>query len=478
MRVKFLEKVFVCECKYSERETPKAAGFRWHPGDKRWYTPTYTVAARLREHFDESARIELHRKLLTVTPWSGDVPFPPTETPLQFQLDAVRFALERNRSYLALDPGLGKTICAAIISNALKLPAVYICPPFLLKNVDAEMKRWCTGKMPIVFPDTQLENFHSTTNKLLFVDEAHRFKNDASQRTKFLFNKILPLFDKVVFLSGTPMPNRPIELFPVLSHAAPETIDNMSKFEFGRKYCAGYKGKWGWDFSGASNVKELAAQVMGKFMLRLKKEDVLKELPPKTHEMVFLSGDLPPSVTEFDKKILGENSGEDVMKAALGEDHIASYRRELGLAKVPHAVEYLDFILESTDESVLVFAIHKDVIHQMAHALRKYTPFIITGEVKTDYRQDIANAFQNGKSRVLLLNIQAGGIGFNLTRANRVVFVEFSWVPGENDQASDRAHRIGQKDNVLCQYLVYRDSIDAKVLESNFRKRKTINQME
>lgn len=506
MLITFNGKVFIARCTFEDRHLPREAGFRWHTDRKVWFTPSHGVAHRLVRFADETAKKELQSVLLSKQDWPGAIPYPSHLTPKPFQLSqAVPFALARNRSYLALDPGLGKTICAALIRNALKLPTVYVCPPFLMGNVEEELVKWCmpgtklaryggggktTGttrrRFPLdtdilILPDSlirhedvgeQVKQFRDGRESLLVVDEAHRFKNDTAERTKALFETLVPEFNRVVFLSGTPMPNRPMELYPLLSHCAPETIGFMSRFEYGRRYCAGFQGQWGWDFSGASNVQELAGKVMGTFMLRLRKKDVLPELPPKSEELVFIDDDMPPQLAEMNSRLLAEYSPEDLMKGVIGEEHVSTYRRLLGLAKVPASVKYLQFLLEQGDESLLVFAIHRDVIAGLAHGLRGFDPLVITGSVDKDERFRIAKEFQeNPKRRVLILNIAAGGVGFNLTKATRVVFPEFAWTPGDNDQAVDRAHRIGQDNPVLAQYLVYRNSIDRNVMEVVFGKR-------
>jgi SWI/SNF-related matrix-associated actin-dependent regulator 1 of chromatin subfamily A len=321
----------------------------------------------------------------------------------------------------------------------------------------------------------------------LFIDEAHRFKNDTAGRTKVIFGDkkkegIAKWFDRVYYLSGTPMPNRPMELYPVLSNSAPETIDFMDRFKYGIKYCAGHKNEFGWDFSGASDVTELASKVIGKFMIRMRKDEVLKELPPKTEELVLIGDNLTPKLAEIDSKILKTFSPQDLMNGRLGDGeelHLMTYRKELGIHKAPLAGKYIESLLEDTDENILVFAIHKDVIYHLQTCLEKYNPLVITGDTAMKVRHDVVQRFQDasGGHRLFIGNIQAAGTGLTLTKASRVVFAEFSWVPADNDQASDRAHRIGQRDNVFVQYLVFQNSIDRTVIETILRKKKVTNKL-
>lgn len=518
MKVTFTGDVFVCKCAFDTRHLPKEAGFRWSPDHKIWYTPQPGVAARLRQYCDPAAEKELNRKLIAIEPWAGGLVYPPKEVLRGFQIEAATFSLSRNSSYLALDPGLGKAVIACVVANTLnkKSPTgiVYICPPFLTRNMEVEFKRWADElfvmrytchdlAQVLIVPDsiitreqTQLDIAKFTAycrerklSSLLIVDEAHRFKNDEAGRTRALFGHHPPgkarlkgmveRFDRVIYLSGTPMPNRPIELYPVLNASAPETIGFMSKHQYASKYCGAFQNQWGWDYSGATNVTELASQVIGKFMLRMKKADVLAELPPKTEELVLIGDDLNPKLAALDKRILENFSPEDLTKGQIaietkmGDDlHLATYRRELGLLKSKEAVKYIKSLLEESEESLLIFGIHTDVIGHLEKELESYLPLVITGQTPMAARHEIVKTFQSDPSRrVFIGNIQAAGTGLTLTKATRVIFVEFSWVPSDNEQASDRAHRIGQKDNVFVQYLVYKNSIDRAVIETVLRKK-------
>lgn len=522
MKVVFTDQGFICKCSFDNRLIPKGAGFRWDNNTKTWHTPDHGVAARLRPHCDESAKKEIDRILLQCEPWSGGIHHAKTETLMDFQKTATLFALSRNRAYLALDPGLGKTPIAASIAATLHkksaIGVVYICPPFLTRNTEYELKKWAPElfvlkykchdlAQTIIVADSILnrEQTYFDIKKfvnycrerkvpvVLFVDEAHRFKNPEAGRTKVLFGApktkkakakpgIVGWFDKVYYLSGTPMPNRPIELYPVLSQSAPETIDFMTKFDYAQKYCAAFKGEFGWNYSGASNVTELAGKVIGKFMLRMKKDDVLKELPPKTEEMVLIGDDLPPKLTDVDSKILKVFSPEDLMAGQFSKPgvdlHISTYRKELGIHKAKEAGLYIQALLEDTDESFLVFAIHKDVISSLQTTLKKFNPIVITGDTDMKVRHEYVKEFQSNLSRRLFIgNIQAAGTGLTLTKASRVIFAEFSWVPADNEQAADRAHRIGQRDNVFVQYLVFKNSIDRQVIETVLRKKKVTDKL-
>jgi SWI/SNF-related matrix-associated actin-dependent regulator 1 of chromatin subfamily A len=219
-------------------------------------------------------------------------------------------------------------------------------------------------------------------------------------------------------------------------------------------------------------------------MLRYKKEDVLKELPPKIEEMVILNQNMPPRLTKLSREILNEMPVDDLLKGQiqryLGKEvlHLSTYRKELGVFKAEACAEFIKFLLEETDENILVFAIHKEVIAILDKLLTKYFPLVITGDTRMELRHEIVNQFQNDSTRRLFIgNLQAAGTGFTLTKSNRVVFAEFSWVPAEGEQASDRAHRIGQSNTVFVQYLVCENSVDKAVIETILKKKKVTGQL-
>ena len=506
---------FIARCAFEDRKVLQDAGFRFDESARKFYTSNYRVASLLRDYADEETKKEIYKVILHVTPWEGSLPHSKNLKPTYYQPLATKFALSRNRSYLGVAAGLGKTIMAALASNAWisksDCKIVYVCPSFLTRNVENEFSIWSPhieiehfdqpqlfGNMLLV-PDSlftrrdiheEIARFLSTNplqNRILFVDEAHRFKNDESDRTRILLGHrtkagketpaLVDLFDNVVYMSGSPMPNRPLELYPILSKSAPETIDFATRDEFGLRYCAGRYNGFGYDFSGASNLRDLATRVQGTFMFRLRKEAL--RLPPLLEECLVISEDMPSELSRFEHAVLKAHSPEDLMKGKIEKEfeyeniHLMTYQRLLGLKKVAATVEFLEAELAATDDNFLVFARHKDVVAALAEKLKRFRPLIITGDVSADKRFDIVNKFQKDPDRRIMLgNLRAMGLGFNITKANRVINVEPDWTPDSNDQGRDRAHRMGQENSVLVQYVVHRNSIDEKVMDVVLRKRK------
>ena len=274
------------DCKSDKENTiPLREGFSRDPKSKVWFTPNHKKANSLRAYADTSAIKEIDSKIIQVTPWENSLLYDSSKLKLKdYQEEAVRWILSRNRSYAALDAGLGKTPCAIVAANTVNAAYVYICPPFLCLNVKDEIEKWnddvldsprivdTTLWIPnegrvasvLIVPDSMLDRKEVLrsikafclywTRKgrevVLYADEAHRFKNPETTRTmmlfgfrkkKLIFSGIVSWFKRVTLLSGTPMPNRPIELYPMISKLAPESIDFADEFEYGRKFCNGKK---------------------------------------------------------------------------------------------------------------------------------------------------------------------------------------------------------------------------------------------
>lgn len=508
IKLQFNGEFFVAHSDYESRNIPKDAGFRFNFTMKAWTTHNYSIASRLREYADSVTKNEIDSVLIRFSPWTGELVYPAECIPTYYQIPAAKFALSRNRSYLAMDPGLGKTVVASLTMRTLvetypDMKFVYMCPPFLVRNVEQELNTWgflgdvehfneprLFGRV-LILPDSllhrtelfdELRSFIGSDEAVLIVDEAHRFKNDESERTRLLLGHkdkkgIVDMFNRIIYMSGTPMPNRPLELYPILSKSAPETIDFMNKERYGFEYCAGHYDGYGYDFSGASRIEVLAKKIQSTFMYRLRKDAL--ELPPLTEEIFVVADNLDPELIAFEQQILRDYKTEDLMKNVIARDYryhdmpLMTYQRLLGLQKVKPAFDIIEDILNNTEENLIVFARHKEVIERLKEKLAGYKPLVITGDVPSDKRYAIVQEFQtNSERRIMLGNLKAMGIGFNITKATRVINVEPDWCPSNNDQGRDRAHRYGQTKPVYLQYLVYKNSIDHRVMNVVMKKRK------
>lgn len=319
---------------------------------------------------------------------------------------------------------------------------------------------------------------------LAIVDEAQAYKNPNAARTKAFRALARARVGKVLVMTGTPIENRPSELFPLLSMFDAATWDPAGRkkvkgqwvdlkegegagfWNFAKRYCDAKKVWLGrtshWDFSGASNLAELQERLRAGGMVRRLKRDVLRDLPEKIRSLVPIGECEDPDYDARDCDL------EEVEKrvAKIPFTQLSAARHAQGLQKVEGAVEYVAAKLEGGDTKVIVFAHHLDVIEGLREGLKEYGVVTIAGDTKVEERQAAVEAFQaEGGPRVFLGALKAAGTGLTLTRASRVVFVERSWNPADMVQAEDRAHRIGQTRALSVDILTLEGSLDARMQE-------------
>lgn len=337
-------------------------------------------------------------------------------------------------------------------------------------------------------------HIYRTYFKFIFIDEGHRFQTPNASRTTALFGGIIKdqngrtklkspgliyTAEHVSIFSGTPMLASPIQLWPILYAMAPETIDFMPYQDFGFKYCGAFQDERGrWHFTGSSNEVELNNRIMGRFMQRIRKQDVLFDLPDKIRDVVVMDED-PRNlkVIKMEREALKDLSAMNVVKPDyLGE--YAKLRHELGLLKVDWVSNFVSsYLYSDLTEQIILFAHHRDVVAGLEEKLKAFSPLVINGGVSTERRTEIEDLFQSKKNRLIIGNIDAMNLGLTLTAATRVIFAEYSWTPALNEQAEDRAHRIGQKDSVYVQYVVLPESMDELVLNAILKKEESIRKV-
>ena len=389
-----------------------------------------------------------------------------------------------------------------------------VCPASVKINWSRELARWLTRPFTIgianggKFPATQIviinydilkkhvKALTLNTWDLMVLDECQAIRNSKTQRSESV--RQIPATRKLL-LTGTPIVNRPKELFNLINLLDPARWPNF--FKYGIRFCAGYQSQWGWDFTGASHLDELQQILRETVMLRRRKVEVIKELPPKTRQVIELPSTgmedfvrqeqevsdryetmMLHATTEMEfAQATGNREDYEAAVAGLRKAHaygfeeMANVRHLTAVAKLPVALEELTDRLESIDK-ILVFAHHHDVIAGLMAGLAAFNPVSLTGEHSQTQRQEAIDRFQTDPTcRVFIGSIQASGLGITLTAASTVAFVELDWVPGNITQAEDRAHRIGQAGNVLVLHLVVDGSIDSKLAKTILEKQRVID---
>lgn len=336
------------------------------------------------------------------------------------------------------------------------------------------LKKFFVNKIP---PKKQLKNSMQIEMderiglfKSVIVDESHRCKDTGTQQSKLTLRICLEK-EYVFLLTGTPVINKPRDLFPQLA-----ILNRLSHFGgrkgFFTRYCdGGY---------GASNLKELNYLLNLHCFFRREKKDVAKELPEKQRQTMLCDittrKEYERALHAFeaylrdmgctDLEIARKMRGEIMVK--MGE-----LKRISALGKLP---EVFEFVREVTDsgEKLVVFC----VLHAIVDALVEEFPgaVTITGRDSMQEKQQAIDAFQNNPDvKLVICNIKAAGVGITLTASSRVAFVEYPWTYADCVQCEDRVHRIGQENHVMCTYFLGQDTIDEDLYRMIQEKRNVAN---
>ena len=408
---------------------------------------------------------------------------------LPYQIKGILFAAERPASLIADDPGLGKTIEAIGVLNLHHdwHDVLVVCPASLKINWRREIDKWLTNSF-IVVTIVNYDMLHklnlSKQWDCVILDEAQYIKNKKEKRTKLV--KQIKTYNRIA-LTGTPILNRPIELWSILNWLRPDIWPPSSYMRYALSYCGAYRGTWGWDMTGASHLDELR-EVLKPHMIRRLKTDVLTELPAKRRQIIELSRDginqalldklrqAAVDVYQIEGQYRDDVRALESILSVLFTQ-MAQLRHEVGMAKIPAALEVIHDAVESSGK-VVIFAHHRDVIQTLYDSLVDYRPAVVHGGTSEKARQDAVDRFQRDPNvKVLVGQIQAAGVGITLTAASHVIFVELDWTPGNITQAEDRCHRIGQKDAVLVQHLVLENSLDARMAKLLVKKQEIIERV-
>ena len=418
----------------------------------------------------------------------------------QFQEEGIQFVLEREGALIADEMGLGKTVQAiGVINQDPSIEKVIIvCPASMRIPWRRELERWLNrplsiavvgvdvgfvqtlfGKDVLIINWDRLSRFtrelSASIYDLCILDECHYAKSLEAKRTGVA---LAIKARRRIALSGTPLLNRPIEIYPVLSWLSPSEWPADQWFAFATRYCGARHNQFGWDVGGANHLPELSQRLRSTVMIRRTKAQVLPQLPEKIRTVV----ELYPTGVRMKAIIKQELDAYEarflkVNHSSINWDDLARVRHQTALMKVPLIVQYVSEVLEGGVQKIVVFAHHRDVIAQLVDGLSSYRPVMLVGGMGPQERQDSIDAFQEDSTvRVFIGNIQAAGTGITLAPASsRCIFAELSWVPAEMTQCEDRLHRIGTKDSVHVQHLVLEGSLDAMMVKVLIKKQKVLD---
>lgn len=448
--------------------------------------------------------------------------------PYDYQCEGILFGLQRRRILIGDEPGLGKTLQSiGIVDTANAYPCLVICPSSLKINWQREFEKF-TDKHALVLDNATLTtwpylikmgmqqvaivNYESlrkyfvwdirggsqggfrlkdvvfTPDVQLFrsiiIDESHRVKDPSAQQTIFA-RGIAEGKPYRILLSGTPVVNRPADLIAQLS-----IMGRLSEFGGRSKFLADYGGgeiskeRRGKDDDDDQprNLDRLSAELYARCMIRREKAKVLTQLPDKTRT------DLIVDISNRDEYILAEQDLAEYLRQYTECDDF-DIRRKMRMealvkfmtlcslsarGKVKQAIDFTRTFLANGKPLILFCSLH-EIVDEIKRAFPKAVS--VTGRDSMLMKQAAVDAFQSGKAQLIICSIKAAGVGLTLTASSNVAFVELPYTYADCCQCEDRAHRIGQKDNVTCYYLLGRDTIDRTLYAIIHRKKSIANQI-
>lgn len=437
------------------------------------------------------------------------------------------------RVLIADDMGLGKSVQALawLNNNPQALPAIIVCPASLKLNWGREIDKWtkgasyfiCSGTKPDYIPkgfDYYIVNYdilgHSikitcpqcmgknnqckkckgtgTIKKAeelwakplrlsnpptIIFDECHKLKNSKTNRTKAA--KILcKNITNIIALSGTPILSRPIEFFTILNILSPQQFPSL--WNFAHRYCGARHNGWGWDFSGATNIKELHKTLTNTIMIRRLKRDVLPELPKKIRTIVPLEINNRQEYDKAEKDFMGWLKNKDSSQAIKASKAMQLARIE-GLKQITlkmksePALNWIEDFLEA-GQKLVVFCTHHIAIDTIMARFKKQA-VCLDGRTSDSKKQEAEDAFQNSnKIRLLAGNIEAAGEGRTLTAGDAVAFFELPWTPKDVIQPEDRVYgRINDPHGANIYFLIAAGTIEEDIAALLDKKAKVLGQV-
>lgn len=413
---------------------------------------------------------------------------------------------------LADDMGLGKTLqIIALLASKNDSKSLIVCPASLVYNWENEFSKFCSSlvirtvvgsadeRASIINDATyydvmitsydllkrDLELYQNIKFDFQIIDEAQYIKNSTTQASRAV--KCINSTYRFA-LTGTPIENKLSDLWSIFDFVMPGYLYTYNKFKEELEAPI---------VQQQDNIAVARMQRMIRpFILRRLKRDVLKELPDKLEEVVFskMEGKQREIYEAKEKKLVADLSGLSDQDYATGKLQILAALTELrqlccdpglclenyqeGSSKLETCVELLHNAIEG-GHKVLLFSQFTTMLSRIEERLKKegIKSLLLTGKTTKETRKQLVNEFQSGNGDVFLISLKAGGTGLNLTAADMVIHYDPWWNVAAQNQATDRAHRIGQENSVTEIKLIAKNTIEEKILKLQERKKELADQI-
>ncbi len=416
----------------------------------------------------------------------------------------VRLANWDAGACLADDMGLGKTLqaLALLLHRAPQGPAIVVCPASVVNNWAGEAQRFAPSlNIRLLKHGNRDEAFENPTPfdvliitygilqseedrlgkiqwETVVLDEAQAIKNTNTKTSKAAMN--LQAGFRLI-LTGTPIQNHLGELWNLFNFINPGLLGSLQQFN--ERFVISDQA------DGGSSGKQYLKKLIAPFMLRRTKTKVLEELPPKTEithkvelsatEMAFYEALRREAIAaiETDEGPSGQKHLKALaqitrLRLACCNPLLIDKTLKLPSAKLDAFFEIVDELLENKHRALVFsqFIGHLTIVREALNK-RNITYQYLDGSTPVQNRSTIVKDFQSGAGELFLISLKAGGLGLNLTAADYVIHLDPWWNPAIEDQASDRAHRIGQTRPVTIYRLVAKDTIEEKIIQLHHTKR-------
>jgi SNF2 family DNA or RNA helicase len=355
--------------------------------------------------------------------------------------------------------------------------------------LDEHHREWFKGDRPVqcvysskdkIDPEAHVVTSYSLTPKILdkvgdvdfaLLDEYHSLANIDTAQTQasveFLKHQTCPILG----MSGTPIRNCPIDLWPLLYHFGPKWA-RMTYREFAYKYCYPYTHQGRFIVKGFRNPQELQFNLRATCLTRRKLEEVRDDLAEPEYRFAYVEPDESIKADIATEKKMHELQGMETKGWSLGT--YAKARHQIAMSKIDAVVSVAEEALKTHDK-ICVFGHTVALVKELEHRLQRYGAVRITGDTPAKKRDANVRRFQTDpRCRVFCGNIKAAGTAITLTAANVMILAEASWVPSDNEQVIGRIRRHGQAKQTYVVFVVVRGSLDENLLRKAYGKKQGV----
>lgn len=422
-----------------------------------------------------------------------------------FQKIGASFLCSKKSALLGDEPGLGKSIqslSVTIIKKSKK--TLIICPSSLKLNWKDEIQKWFKNKKINVITgdkstriklwsekaDYYIMNYELLLRDIkeiekiewdvIIADEATRISNPKAKQSKII--KTIYAKHKIP-MTGTPLSNSIQDIWNIVDFFNPSMLGTY--WQFTEKYCI--KDRFG-GITGYKNLDDLK-NILSEVMIRRTKDEVLKELPSKLYETIYVEFDdeekkiynavqneIASELKEYEiNKVLNDKFLSNILvkmirlKQITGSLELVS--NHIFSSKIKTLKELLKDIIH-VQSKVLIYTQFSPMADILMRELKEYNPLLMSGKVNNEKRKENENKFKKNEENKIMIMTSVGTHGLNLQRASYVIHYDLPWSLEKMEQREDRAHRIGQKRNVTVFKLIVQNSIDEYVLKVLHKKQK------